>query len=186
VKILNTSKENREEFINEVGTMGRIHHVNVIRLVAFCANGFIRALVYEFLSNDSLEKFISSMATKNRILNWDKLQNIALGITKGIEYIHLGCNQRILYFNIKPRNVLLDQNFNPKIYDFGLAKLCSNDQSAVSMTTARGTMGYIEPEVFSRNFGNMFSKTDVYSFEILLLEIVGGKKNVDVKVGNIG
>jgi serine/threonine protein kinase len=81
---------------------------------------------------------------------------------------------------------LLDQNFNPKIYDFGLAKLCSNDQSAVSMTTARGTMGYIEPEVFSRNFGNMFSKTDVYSFEILLLEIVGGKKNVDVKVGNIG
>jgi len=186
VKILNTSKENREEFINEVGTMGTIHHVNVVRLVAFCANGFIRALVYEFLSNDSLEKFISSMATKNRILNWDKLQNIALGITKGIEYIHLGCNQRILYFNIKPRNVLLDQNFNPKIYDFGLAKLCSKDLSAVSMTTARGTMGYIAPEVFSRNFGNMFSKTDVYSFEILLLEIVGGKKNVDVKVGNIG
>jgi serine/threonine protein kinase len=104
--------------------MGRIHHVNVVRLVVFCANGFILALVYEFLSNDSLEKFISSTATKNRIFNWDKLQNIALGIAKGIEYIHLGCDQRILYFNIKPHNVLLNQNFNPKIYDFGLAKLC--------------------------------------------------------------
>jgi serine/threonine protein kinase len=167
--------------------MGRIHHVNVVRLVVFCANGFILALVYEFLSNDSLEKFISSTATKNRIFNWDKLQNIALGIAKGIEYIHLGCDQRILYFNIKPHNVLLNQNFNPKIYDFGLAKLCSKkDQSAVSMTTTRRTMGYIAPEVFSRNFGNMSSKADVYSFEILLLEIVGGKKNVDVKVGNIG
>jgi serine/threonine protein kinase len=184
VKILNTSKGNGEEFINEVGTMGRIHHVNVVRLVGFCADGFRRALVYEFLPNDSLEKFISSTAAKNRILNWDKLQDIAFGVAKGIEYLHQGCDQRILHFDIKPHNVLLDQNFNPKISDFGLAKLCSKDQSAVSMTTARGTMGYIAPEVFSRNFGNVSSKADVYSFGILLLEIVGGRKNVDVTVEN--
>jgi serine/threonine protein kinase len=184
VKILNTSKGNGEEFINEVATMGTIHHVNVVRLIGFCADGFRRALIYEFLPNDSLEKFISSMHTKNCIFNWDKLEDIALGVAKGIEYLHQGCDHRILHFDIKPNNVLLDQNFNPKISDFGLAKLCSKDQSAVSMTTARGTMGYIAPEVFSRNFGNVSSKADVYSFGILLLEIVGGKKNVDVTVGN--
>jgi serine/threonine protein kinase len=105
VKILNTFKENGEEFINEVGTLGRIHHVNVVLLVGFCTDGFIRALVYEFLPNDSLEKFISSRATKSRILNWDKLQNIALGIAKGIEYIHLRCDQRIIHLDIKPHNV---------------------------------------------------------------------------------
>jgi len=185
VKILNnTSKENGEEFINEIGTMGMIHHVNVVRLVGFCADGFRRALVYDFLPNDSLEKLISSRAGKNCIHNWDKLQNIALGVAKGIEYLLQGCDQKILHFDIKPHNVLLDQNFNPKISDFGLSKLCSKDQSAVSMTTARGTMGYIAPEVFSRNFGNVSSKVDVYSFGILLLEIVGGRKNVDVTIDN--
>jgi serine/threonine protein kinase len=184
VKILNTSKGNGEEFINEVGTMGTIHHVNVVRLVGFCADGFRRALVFEFLPNDSLEKFISSRVVENRILNLDKLQDIALGVAKGIEYLHQGCDQQILHFDIKPQNVLLDQNFNPKISDFGLAKLCSKDQSVVSMTTARGTLGYIAPEVFSRNFGNVSSKADIYSFGILLLEIVGGRKNVDVTVEN--
>jgi len=184
VKILNASKGNVEEFINEIGTMGTIHHVNVVSLVGFCADGFLRALVYEFLPNDSLEKFISSTAAKNRILNWDKLHDIAIGVAKGIEYLHQGCDQRILHFDIKPHNVLLDQNFNPKISDFGLAKLCSKDQSAMSMIIARGTVGYIAPEVFSRNFGNLFSKADVYSFEILLLEIVGGRKNVGVTNDN--
>ncbi|XP_075648572.1 rust resistance kinase Lr10-like [Castanea sativa] len=183
VKILNSSKGNGEEFINEVGTMGRIHHVNVVRLVGFCADGFRRALVYEFLPNDSLEKLISSVNSK-RFLGWDKLQDIALGIAKGMEYLHQGCDQRILHFDIKPHNILLDQNFNPKISDFGLAKLCAKDQSVVSMTTARGTIGYIAPKVFSRNFGNVSYKSDVYSFGILLLEMVGGRKNVDVTMEN--
>ena len=91
VKILNNSKGNGEEFINEVGTMGRIHHVNVVRLVGFYVDGFRRASVYEFLSNDSLEKFISSVDS-NRFLGWEKLQDIALGIARGIEYLHQGCD----------------------------------------------------------------------------------------------
>ncbi|KAK7847853.1 rust resistance kinase lr10 [Quercus suber] len=110
-------------------------------------------------------------------LGWEKLQDITIGIAKGIEYLHQGCDQRILHFDIKPHNILLDQNFNPKISDFGLAKLCAKDQSAVSITTARGTIGYIAPEVFSRNFGNVSYKSDIYSFGILLLEMVGGRKN---------
>ncbi|KAM5584996.1 hypothetical protein ABKV19_004401 [Rosa sericea] len=180
VKILNNSNEKGEDFINEVGTMGQIHHVNVVRLVGYCADGFIRALVYEFLPNGPLQNFLSSADNESSFLGWDKLQDIALGIAKGIEYLHQGCEQQILHFDIKPHNVLLDHDFTPKVSDFGLAKLCSKDQSAVSMTAARGTMGYIAPEVFSRNFGNVSYKADVYSFGTLLLEMVGGRKNFKV------
>ncbi|BFG34879.1 hypothetical protein CerSpe_211530 [Prunus speciosa] len=180
VKMLNNSNENGEDFINEVGTMCQIHHVNVVRLVGVCADGFIRALVYEYLPNGSLQNFLSSVDNKNSFIGWDKLQDIALGIAKGIEYLHQGCDQRILHFDIKPHNVLLDQDFTPKVSDFGLAKFCAKDQSAISMTTARGTMGYIAPEIFSRNFGNVSYKSDVYSFGILLLEMVGGRKNFKV------
>ncbi|KAL2528468.1 Protein kinase superfamily protein [Forsythia ovata] len=176
VKVLKINKGNGEEFINEVSTIGRIHHVNVVRLVGYCADGCRRALVYEFLPNDSLEKFISSGNQKST-LGWEKLQQIAIGVAKGIEYLHQGCNQRILHFDIKPHNILLDHSFNPKVSDFGLAKLCSKDQSVISMTVARGTIGYIAPEVFSRNYGNVSYKADVYSFGMLLIDIVGGKKN---------
>ncbi|KAI9074597.1 hypothetical protein K1719_043438 [Acacia pycnantha] len=176
VKILTNSEGNGEEFITEVGTMGKIHHVNIIRLIGFCADGFRRALVYEYFPNGSLQNFINSPENKQNFLGWKKIHEIALGVAKGIEYLHQGCEQRILHFDIKPHNVLLDDNFTPKICDFGLAKLCSKDQSIVSMTTARGTLGYIAPEVFSRNFGSVSHKADVYSFGMLLLEVIGGKK----------
>ncbi|KAG5221698.1 receptor protein [Salix suchowensis] len=179
VKVLNNSTEKGEEFINEMGAMARIHHVNVIRLIGFCADGFRRALVYEYLPNGSLQKFITPANAKNVFLGWERLHHIALGIAKGIEYLHQGCDQTILHFDIKPHNILLDNDFNPKIADFGLAKLCSKNKSVISMTAARGTIGYIAPEVFSRNFGNVSYKSDVYSFGMLVLEMVGGRKNVD-------
>ncbi|WOG85765.1 hypothetical protein DCAR_0104958 [Daucus carota subsp. sativus] len=183
VKILNNDpKANGEDFINEVGTIGRIYHVNVVRLVGYCADGCNRALVYEFQPNNSLEKFTySGQNHKNNFLGWEKLQEIAIGIAKGIEYLHEGCAQQILHFDIKPHNILLDQNFTPKISDFGLAKLCSKDQSIVSMTMARGTIGYIAPEIFSRNFGKASSKSDIYSFGMLLLEMVGARNNTTVE-----
>ncbi|WCJ41387.1 PR5-like receptor kinase [Euphorbia peplus] len=184
VKVLNHSKANGEEFINEVGTIGRIHHVNVVRLIGFCAEGFRRALVYEYLPNDSLQKFISSADAKDHFLGWKRLQDIVLGVAKGIDYLHQGCDQRILHFDIKPQNILLDHDFTPKVSDFGLAKLCGKDQSIVSMTTAKGTIGYMAPEVFSRNFGNVSFKSDVYSYGMLILEMVGGRKIVNEKVEN--
>ncbi|KAK1351776.1 Non-specific serine/threonine protein kinase [Heracleum sosnowskyi] len=179
VKVLHSDpKASGEDFINEVGTIGRIYHVNVVRLVGYCADGCNRALVYEFQPNNSLEKFrYSGQNQSNNFLGWEKMQGIALGIAKGIEYLHQGCAQQILHFDIKPNNILLDCNFNPKISDFGLAKLCPRDQSIVSMTVARGTIGYIAPEVFSRNFGKVSSKSDVYSFGMLLLEMVGARNN---------
>nr|XP_010942388.1 rust resistance kinase Lr10-like [Elaeis guineensis] len=185
VKILVRSMgSNGEDFVNEVCTIGRIHHINVVRLLGFCADGFKRALIYEFMPNESPAKFIFSVDGRNTLVGWDKLHNIAIGIARGIEYLHQGCDQRILHFDIKPHNILLDNNFCPKISDFGLAKLCSKEKSIVSMTGARGTAGYIAPEVCSGNFGNVSYKSDVYSFGMLLLEMVGGRKNMDATVEN--
>ncbi|XP_020251702.1 rust resistance kinase Lr10-like [Asparagus officinalis] len=104
---------------------------------------------------------------------------IATGIARGIEYLHQGCDQRILHFDIKPHNILLDHNFVPKVSDFGLAKLCSRDHSIITMTAARGTMGYIAPEIYSRNFGEVSYKSDVYSFGMLLFEMVSGKRTTE-------
>ncbi|XP_049385691.1 rust resistance kinase Lr10-like [Solanum stenotomum] len=182
VKVLNDSEGNGEEFINEVAAMGKIHHVNVVRLVGFCADGVRRALVFEYLPNQSLDKLIFPKSFKDNItLTWKKLHDIAMGIAKGLEYLHQGCDQQILHFDIKPQNILLDHNLNPKISDFGLAKLCSKEKSVVTMTEARGTMGYIAPEVLSSNFGKASHKSDVYSFGMMLLEMVGGRNNFDAK-----
>ncbi|XP_020961024.1 rust resistance kinase Lr10-like [Arachis ipaensis] len=179
VKILNKADGDGTEFINEVGTMAKIHHVNVVRLLGYCAEGSHRALVYHFFPNGNLQSFIALSSDKETFFGWNKMHQIAVGIAKGIEYLHQGCNQRILHFDINPRNVLLDQNFTPKISDFGLAKLCSKNRSTVSMTAARGTLGYMAPEVFSRNFGNVSYKSDIYSYGMLLLEMVGGRKNTN-------
>ncbi|KAK4260204.1 hypothetical protein QN277_003350 [Acacia crassicarpa] len=177
VKILSDSIiGNGEEFIIEIGMMAKVHHVNITRLVGFCAQGFRRALVYEYLPNGSLQNFINSLGQRKNFISWTQLQEIALGIAKGIEYLHHGCEKRILHFDIKPHNVLLDSDFTPKISDFGLAKLCSKNQSVVSMTNARGTFGYMAPEMFFRNFGNVSHKADVYSFGMLLLEMIGGRR----------
>ncbi|WJX10111.1 hypothetical protein P8452_00873 [Trifolium repens] len=179
VKILNNTQGEGKEFITEVEIMGKIHHINVVRLLGFCADGIHRALVYNLFPKGSLQSFIYQPDKKDHFMGWEKLQQISLGIAKGIEYLHEGCSHPILHFDINPHNVLLDDTFTPKISDFGLAKLCSKNLSVVSMTVARGTLGYMAPEVLSRNFGNVSLKSDIYSYGMLLLEMVGGRKNVD-------
>ncbi|XP_060205530.1 LEAF RUST 10 DISEASE-RESISTANCE LOCUS RECEPTOR-LIKE PROTEIN KINASE-like 2.1 isoform X2 [Lycium barbarum] len=174
VKILNSTKGNGEEFINEVASISRTSHVNVVTLLGFSFNGRERALVYEFMPNGSLDQHIYGEDSK---LGWEKLYKIALGIGRGLEYLHRGCNARILHFDIKPHNILLDEEFCPKISDFGLAKLCPEKESTISMLEARGTIGYIAPEVFSRNFGGVSHKSDVYSYGMMVLEMVGGRRN---------
>ncbi|KAL8470745.1 hypothetical protein ACS0TY_033347 [Phlomoides rotata] len=178
VKILDESKGNGEEFMNEVASISRTSHVNIVSLRGFCFEGCKRALIYEFMPNGSLEKFISNTASQGG-LGWQKLYGIALGIARGLEYLHQGCKTRILHFDIKPHNILLDKDFNPTISDFGLARLCPNRSSIVSMMVARGTYGYIAPEVFCRNFGEVSHKSDVYSYGMMILEMAGGKKNID-------
>ena len=184
VKMLENSTGEGEEFINEVATIGLIHHANIVRLLGFCSEGTRRALIYEYMPNESLEKYIFSRdsSISQELLVPKKMIDIALGIARGMEYLHQGCNKRILHFDIKPHNILLDYNFNPKISDFGLAKLCARDQSIVTLTAARGTMGYIAPELYSRNFGGVSYKSDVYSFGMLVLEMVSGRRNSDPSV----
>ncbi|XP_073037910.1 LEAF RUST 10 DISEASE-RESISTANCEUS RECEPTOR-LIKE PROTEIN KINASE-like 2.5 [Primulina eburnea] len=180
VKILSGSKGNGEDFINEVSSISRTSHVNVVALLGFCFEGSKRALIYEFMPNGSLEKFIpnsSSSSAPEGSLGLDKLFEIAVGIGRGLEYLHQGCNTRILHFDIKPHNILLDKDLKPKISDFGLSKLCPNRSSIVSMQGARGTAGYIAPEVFCRNFGDVSHKSDVYSYGMMVLEMVVGRQN---------
>ena len=177
VKVLKESSGNGEEFINEVASISRTSHVNIVSLLGFCFEGSKRALIYEFMPNGSLEKFIykESSSKANRQLEWETLYKIALGIARGLEYLHRGCNTRIVHFDIKPHNILLDGNFCPKISDFGLAKICPRENSTISMLGARGTAGYIAPEVFCRNFGGVSHKSDVYSYGMMVFEMVRGK-----------
>uniref|UniRef100_J3KVV9 Protein kinase domain-containing protein n=1 Tax=Oryza brachyantha TaxID=4533 RepID=J3KVV9_ORYBR len=183
VKMLENSEGEGDEFINEVATIGRIHHANIVRLLGFCSEGSRHALIYEFMPNESLEKYIFSHDSNiSQELVPNKMLDIALGIARGMEYLHQGCNQRILHFDIKPNNILLDYNFSAKISDFGLAKLCARDQSIVTLTAARGTMGYIAPELYSRNFGEISYKSDVYSFGMLVLEMVSRRRSADPSV----
>ncbi|CAO2209065.1 unnamed protein product [Urochloa humidicola] len=185
VKVLHHSRPNGEEFLNEVVSIGRTSHVNIVTLLGFCLEGPTRsALVYEYLPNGSLDRYIYSSSSGDPPAaaapppGWEALQEIAGGIARGLEYLHEGCNTRIIHFDIKPQNVLLDGDLRPKIADFGMAKLCDTKESILSMADARGTIGFIAPEVFSRGFGVVSAKSDVYSYGMLLLEMVAGRSNV--------
>ncbi|XP_075099520.1 rust resistance kinase Lr10-like [Nicotiana tabacum] len=176
VKILTKPKADGQDFINEVATIGRIHHVNVVQLIGYCAERSKRALVYDFMPNGSLDKYITPREG-GTLLSWQRKSEIALGVARGIEYLHRGCDIQILHFDIKPHNILLDENFVPKISDFGLAKLYPTDNSIVTLTAARGTIGYVAPELINRSIGPISYKADVYSFGMLLIEIAGMKGN---------
>ncbi|KAF8008265.1 hypothetical protein BT93_K2056 [Corymbia citriodora subsp. variegata] len=179
VKILKKGKANGQDFISEVVTIGRIHHVNVVGLIGFCFEGSKLALVYDFMHNGSLEKHIFSRGEET-CLDSKEVYKIALGVARGIEYLHRGCDVQILHFDIKPHNILLDRDLTPKVSDFGLARLYSPDHNTVSLTAARGTLGYMAPELVYKNIGGISYKVDVYSFGKLLMEMASRRKNVDV------
>ncbi|XP_077228286.1 LEAF RUST 10 DISEASE-RESISTANCE LOCUS RECEPTOR-LIKE PROTEIN KINASE-like 2.1 [Tasmannia lanceolata] len=184
VKMLANSKANGQDFINEIATIGRIHHVNVVQLIGFCSEGSKRALIYDYMPNGSLEKYIFPQQESIGHLSWEKTYKIALGIARGIEYLHRGCDMRILHFDIKPHNILLDENFIPKVSDFGLAKFYPTEKSIVSVTAIRGTPGYIAPELFLQNLGGVSYKSDVYSFGMLLMEMAGRRSNFNHEAEN--
>ncbi|XP_037491666.1 LEAF RUST 10 DISEASE-RESISTANCE LOCUS RECEPTOR-LIKE PROTEIN KINASE-like 2.1 [Jatropha curcas] len=184
-KVLNASKGEGEEFINEVAAISRTSHINIVTLLGFCLEGQKRALIYEFMSNGSLENFICSQDVETvRYLGWKIMHKIAIGIARGLEYLHHGCNTRIVHFDIKPSNILLDENFCPRISDFGLAKLYNKKESILRMLEIRGTIGYIAPEVFNKNFGKASHMSDVYSYGMMVLEIVGGREKGEVQTND--
>uniref|UniRef100_M1BQ53 Protein kinase domain-containing protein n=1 Tax=Solanum tuberosum TaxID=4113 RepID=M1BQ53_SOLTU len=175
--MLSKPKADGQDFMNEVATIGRIDHVNVVGLVGYCVEGTKCALVYDFMPNGSLDKYISTSQEGSPLLSWQRKYDIILGVARGIGYLHRGCDVRILHFDIKPHNILLDENFIPKISDFGLAKLYPTYKSIVTLTAARGTIGYVAPELISRSIGAISYKADVYSFGMLLTEMLDLKRN---------
>ncbi|KAF7850482.1 hypothetical protein BT93_L5463 [Corymbia citriodora subsp. variegata] len=178
VKILKKGKSNGEDFISEVATIGRIHHVNVVELISFCFEGSKQAIVYDFMHNGSLDKHIFSRG-EGTSLYCKEVYEIVLGVARGIEYLHRGCDMQILHFDIKPHNILLDRVFIPKVSDFRLARLYPVDYNTVSLTVARGTLGYMAPELVFKNLGGISYKADVYSFGKLLMEMATGRKNAE-------
>ncbi|KAE8674069.1 G-type lectin S-receptor-like serine/threonine-protein kinase SD2-5-like isoform X2 [Hibiscus syriacus] len=176
VKKLEGIGQGKKEFRVEVRIIGSIHHVHLVKLKGFCSEGVHRLLVYEFMGKKSLDKWIFKNDEEGSILDWNTRFNIALGTAKGLAYLHEECEVKIVHCDIKPENVLLDDNFNAKVSDFGLAKLISREDSLV-YTTLRGTRGYLAPEWITNN--PISEKSDVYSYGMVLFEIIGGRKSYD-------
>ncbi|KAI5076868.1 hypothetical protein GOP47_0008933 [Adiantum capillus-veneris] len=178
VKKLEILSHGPKQFLAEVVAMGRIDHLNIVRLLGFCSEGSRRLLVYEFMTNGSLEKwlFVDERPGGN-FLSWDQRLRVAMGTASGLVYLHDECTDPILHLDIKPQNILLDAQFVPKVADFGLSRLTDRAASHV-MTGVRGTPGYIAPEWLLHSA--VTRKCDVYSFGMVLLEIVGGRKNTRI------
>ncbi|PON69708.1 S-receptor-like serine/threonine-protein kinase [Parasponia andersonii] len=182
VKILDRMfRDNDKEFRVEVNFIGQTHHKNLVRLIGYCDENNHRLLVFEFMSNGTLASYLFEGLKPS----WNRRTLIAFGIARGLFYLHEECSTQIIHCDIKPQNVLLDEYYNARISDFGLAKLLGLDQSqsqAYCKTTIRGTKGYIAPDWFRS--APVSVKVDVYSFGVLLLEIVCCRRNLDEK-GNL-
>ncbi|KAL3697805.1 hypothetical protein R1sor_011881 [Riccia sorocarpa] len=181
VKRLESVGQGKKEFWAEVAIIGSIHHVHLVRLLGFCAEGTKRLLVYEFMANGSLDKVLftkEGQDNKNEgmVLDWATRMSICLGTAQGLAYLHEDCRERIIHCDIKPENILLDEKFRAKVSDFGLAKLMDPEQSEV-FTNLRGTRGYLAPE-WLMSYA-ISDKSDVYSFGMVLLELISGRKNFD-------
>ncbi|KAF6170785.1 hypothetical protein GIB67_015737 [Kingdonia uniflora] len=145
-QVLNSSvtEEVKEQFMAEVRTIGRTYHKNLVRLYGFYFDANLKALVYEYMENGSLD---SILLDKNKSIEWEKLHKIVIGAAKGLEYLHHNCEDMIIHYDIKPRNVFLDSTFSAKVADFILAKLCDRERTHVTMSGGRGTPGYATPEL---------------------------------------
>ncbi|KAJ1298105.1 hypothetical protein BS78_01G427900 [Paspalum vaginatum] len=169
------SGQGEREFQAEVEIISRVHHRHLVSLVGYCIAGSSqRLLVYEFVPNDTLEHHLHGKGVP--VMDWPTRLTIALGSAKGLAYLHEDCHPRIIHRDIKAANILLDENFEAKVADFGLAKLTTDTNTHVS-TRVMGTFGYLAPEYASS--GKLTDKSDVFSFGVMLLELITGKRPVD-------
>ncbi|CAH8361190.1 unnamed protein product [Eruca vesicaria subsp. sativa] len=173
VKLLTRDNQNRDrEFIAEVEMLSRLHHRNLVKLIGICIEGRTRCLIYELVHNGSVESHLHEGT-----LDWDARLKIALGAARGLAYLHEDSNPRVIHRDFKASNVLLEDDFTPKVSDFGLAREATEGSEHIS-TRVMGTFGYVAPEYAMT--GHLLVKSDVYSYGVVLLELLTGRKPVDM------
>ncbi|XP_057827742.1 probable LRR receptor-like serine/threonine-protein kinase At1g53440 isoform X1 [Cryptomeria japonica] len=178
-QLFSKSRQGNREFLNEVATISAVQHPNLVKLYGSCIEGKQLLLVYEYLENNDLARALFGPKEFQIYFNWPARHKICLGVARGLAYLHEESRLRIVHRDIKAANILLDQDLNPKISDFGLAKLFDQEKTHVS-TRVAGTIGYMAPEYALR--GHLTEKADVYSFGVVLLEIVSGRPHMDRKL----
>ncbi|XP_057510575.1 probable serine/threonine-protein kinase At1g01540 [Actinidia eriantha] len=174
--LLNNRGQAEKEFKVEVEAIGRVRHKNLVRLLGYCVEGAYRMLVYEYVDNGNLDQWLHGDVGKVSPLTWDIRMNVILGTAKGLAYLHEGLEPKVVHRDIKSSNILLDRQWHAKVSDFGLAKLLCSEISYVT-TRVMGTFGYVAPEYACT--GMLNEKSDIYSFGILIMEIITGRSPVD-------
>ncbi|TKV95241.1 hypothetical protein SEVIR_9G349100v4 [Setaria viridis] len=177
VKNLHNNRGQAEkDFRMEVQTIGRVRHKNLVSLLGYCSEGACRMLVYQYMENSNLDKWLHHDDSEISPLTWDIRMRILLGTAKGLAYLHEGLEPKIVHRDIKSSNILLDQQWNAKVSDFGLAKVLCSERSYVN-TRVMGTFGYVAPEYAKT--GMLTERSDVYSFGVLVMEVITGRTPVD-------
>ncbi|XP_019438325.1 PREDICTED: probable LRR receptor-like serine/threonine-protein kinase At1g67720 isoform X1 [Lupinus angustifolius] len=170
------SSHGNQQFVNEVALLSRIHHRNLVPLIGYCEEEYQHILVYEYMHNGTLRDHIHVHESSNqKKLDWLTRLRIAEDAAKGLEYLHTGCNPSIIHRDVKTSNILLDINMRAKVSDFGLSRLAEEDLTHIS-SVARGTVGYLDPEYYANQ--QLTEKSDLYSFGVVLLELISGRKPV--------
>ncbi|EPS58016.1 hypothetical protein M569_16801, partial [Genlisea aurea] len=178
VKLLTRDNQNGDrEFIAEIEMLSRLHHRNLVKLIGICIEGHVRCLVYELVPNGSVESHLHGVDRGKGPLDWDARLKIALGAARGLAYLHEDSTPRVIHRDFKASNVLLENDFTPKVSDFGLAREATEGSHHIS-TRVMGTFGYVAPEYAMT--GHLLVKSDVYSYGVVLLELLSGRKPVDM------
>ncbi|KAM0888085.1 hypothetical protein ACQ4PT_028580 [Festuca glaucescens] len=179
VKVLKRDdQQGTREFLAEVEMLSRLHHRNLVKLIGICTEEHMRCLVYELVPNGSLESHLHGSDRHTAVLDWDARLQIALGAARGLAYLHEDSSPRVIHRDFKSSNILLEHDFTPKVSDFGLARIALGEGNEHISTRVMGTFGYLAPEYAMT--GHLLVKSDVYSYGVVLLELLTGRKPVDM------